>query len=175
MNSLYKAGRIHAFMLFTPNSHPTFWIKIQQTGNIFPVLYFPILVSLHQLSPHFPVRGWLEWLQWTSAAEACLLQGWTCRAFRDAVQHSLVATSGCLSFCCLSIISNQSAYSPLTSHINKPFLSTELPLPGYFLFFFIHLKLLNAHFFPILMLWVSAGCLDGTYMSKFIQLISCLP
>ncbi len=36
---------------------------------------------------------------------------------------------------CLSIISNQSAHSPLTSDINKAFLSKQLPLTGYFLFF----------------------------------------
>ncbi len=47
----------------------------------------------------------------------------------------LVVTSGYLSYCCLSIISNQSAHSPLTSDINKTFSSTQLPLTGYFLFF----------------------------------------
>ncbi len=31
------------------------------------------------------------------------------------ILHTLVATSGYLSYCCLSIISNQSAHSPLTS------------------------------------------------------------
>ncbi len=36
---------------------------------------------------------------------------------------------------CLSIISNQSDHSPLTSDINKAFSSTQLPLTGYFLFF----------------------------------------
>ncbi len=47
----------------------------------------------------------------------------------------LVVTSGYLSYCCLSIIYNQSAHSPLTSDINKAFSSTQLPLTGYFLFF----------------------------------------
>ncbi len=47
----------------------------------------------------------------------------------------LVVTSDYLSYCCLSIISNQSAHSPLTSDINKAFSSTQLPLTGYFLFF----------------------------------------
>ncbi len=46
----------------------------------------------------------------------------------------LVVTSGYLSYCCLSIISNQSVHSPLTSDINKAFSSTQLPLTGYFLF-----------------------------------------
>ncbi len=47
----------------------------------------------------------------------------------------LVVTSGYLSYCCLSIISNQSVHSPLTSDINKTFSSTQLPVTGYFLFF----------------------------------------
>ncbi len=55
-----------------------------------------------------------------------LIKGWT---------WSLVVTSGYLSYCCLSIICNQSAHSPLTSDINKTFSSTQLPLTGYFLFF----------------------------------------
>ncbi len=72
---------------------------------------------------------------WSSAAVAHLLQGLTCCAFRDCILHILVVTSGYLSYCCLSIISNQSAHSPLTSDINKAFSSIQLPLTGYFLFF----------------------------------------
>ncbi len=64
-----------------------------------------------------------------------LLQGSTCCSFRDGILHTLVVTSGYLSYCCLSIISNQSAHSPLTSDINKAFSSTQLPLTEYFLFF----------------------------------------
>ncbi len=41
-----------------------------------------------------------------SAAVAHLLQGSTCCAFRDVILHTLVVTSGYLSYCCLSIISN---------------------------------------------------------------------
>ncbi len=69
---------------------------------------------------------------WSSAAVAHLLQGLMCCAFKDGI---LVVTSGYLSYCCLSIISNQSAHSPLTSDINKVFSSTQLPSTGYFLFF----------------------------------------
>ncbi len=69
---------------------------------------------------------------WSSAAGAHLLQGSTCCAFRDGILHTLVSY---LSYCCLSIISYQSANSPLTSDIYKAFSSTELPLTGYFLFF----------------------------------------
>ncbi len=73
--------------------------------------------------------------RWSSAAVAHLLQGSTCCAFRDGILHTLVVTSGFLSYCCLSIISNQSAHSPLTSDINTAFLSTQLPLTGYFISF----------------------------------------
>ncbi len=72
---------------------------------------------------------------WSSAAVAHLLQGSTCCVFRDGILHTLVVMSGYFSYCCLSIISNQSAHSPLTSDINKVFLSTQLPLTRYFLFF----------------------------------------
>ncbi len=66
--------------------------------------------------PPFPVLGWQERHPvWSSAAEAHLLQGSTCRVFRDGILHTLVVTSGYLSYCCLSIISNQSAHSPMTS------------------------------------------------------------
>ncbi len=58
-----------------------------------------------------------------------------CCVFRDGILHSLVVMSGYLSYCCLSIIADQSAHSPLTSRINKAFSSTQLLLTGYFLFF----------------------------------------
>ncbi len=61
--------------------------------------------------------------------------GFRCCVFRDGILQILVVTSGYLSYCCLSIISNQSVHSPLTSDINKAFSSTQLPLTGYFLFF----------------------------------------
>ncbi len=72
---------------------------------------------------------------WSSAAVAHLLQGSMCCVFRDGILQILVVTSGYLSYCCLSIISNQSVHSPLTSDTNKAFSSTQLPLTGYFLFF----------------------------------------
>ncbi len=52
---------------------------------------------------------------WSSAAVAHLLQGSMCCAFRDGILYTLVVTSGYLSYCCLSVISNQSANSSLTS------------------------------------------------------------
>ncbi len=71
----------------------------------------------------------------SSAAGAHLVQGSMCCVFRDGVLPHLVVTSGYLSYCCLSIISNQSVHSPLISDINRVISSTQLPLTGYFLFF----------------------------------------
>ncbi len=89
-------------------------IKTHQTRQCFPIFYCPILVSLCELK--FPVLSWQErHPEWSSAAGAHLLQGLTCCAFRDGILHTLVVTSGYFSYCCTSIISNQSAYSPLTS------------------------------------------------------------
>jgi len=51
---------------------------------------------------------------WSSAAVAHLLQGSTCCVFRDGLLHTLVVPSGYLSYCCLSIIFNQSVHLPLT-------------------------------------------------------------
>ncbi len=120
---------------------PYIWMLQQKSrlirpGNVFTIFYCPVLVSLCELYPLFPVLIWQERHPvWSSAAGAHLLQGSTCCVFRDGILHNLVVTSGYLSYCCLSIISNQSAHSPLTSDINKAFSSTQLPLTGYYLFF----------------------------------------
>ncbi len=50
---------------------------------------------------------------WSSAAVAHLLQGSMYCAFREALLRTSVVTSGNLSYCCLSICSNQSGHSPL--------------------------------------------------------------
>ncbi len=55
------------------------------------------------------LRFLLSWQEchpvWSSAAVAHLLQGSTCCVFRDGILHTLVVTSGYLSYFCLSIIS----------------------------------------------------------------------
>ncbi len=83
----------------------------------------------------FSVLSWKERHPvWSSAAVALLLQGLTCCVFRDGIL-TLVVTSVYLSYCFPSIISNQSAHSPLTSDINKAFSSTQMPLTGLFSLF----------------------------------------
>ncbi len=97
-------------------------IKTHQTRQVFTIFYCPILVSLCELNPPCPVLICQERHPvWSSAAVAHLLQVSTCCAVRDGILHTLVVTSGYLSYCCLSIISNQSVHSPLTSDINKAF------------------------------------------------------
>ncbi len=110
--------------------------RLIRPGNVFQIVYCPVLLILCELYPPCPVLISQERHPvWSSAAGAHLLQGSMCCAFRDVIIHSLIVTSGYLSYCCLSIISNQSSHSHLTSDINKAFSSTQLPLTGYFLFF----------------------------------------
>ncbi len=100
LNRWDKAGWIHAFVFFMPNSDPTIWIlqqksRLIRSGNVFPIFYCPVLVSLCELYPPFPVLSWQERHPvWSSAAVAHLLQGSMCCVFRDSILHTLVVTSG---------------------------------------------------------------------------------
>ncbi len=90
-------------------------IETHQTRQHFPIFYCPILVILCEL---FPVLIWQKRHPvWSSAAVVHLLQGLMCCVFRDGILQILVVTSGYLSYCCLSIISNSLSILlwPLTS------------------------------------------------------------
>ncbi len=112
-------------------------IETHQTRQTFSTIFYcPVLVILCELYPPCAVLIWPERHPvWSSAAGVHLLQDSMCCVFRDGILQILVVTSDYLSYCCLSIISNQSVHSPLTSDINKAFSSTQLLLTGYFLFF----------------------------------------
>lgn len=140
LNTCYKAGWIHAFMQFIPNSDAHIWTSQQKSshmraGNVFTVF----------LSSNFDETVWTvalvscSWLTGVTPSVVCCpcscfndqhvvhLRG----TFRDAVLQNLIVTSGYWSYCCLTI---KSDYCPLTSGINKGFLPTELPFTGHFLF-----------------------------------------
>ncbi len=79
---------------------PYIWMLQQKSrlirpGNVFPIFYYPILVSMCEFWPLFPVLNWQERHPVrSSAAVAHLLQGSTCCAFRDGIRYTLVVTSG---------------------------------------------------------------------------------
>ncbi len=86
-------------MFFTPNYEPTIWMSQQKwrlikPGNVFPIFSGPILVSLFELLPPFPVLSWQERHPvWSSAAVAHLLQGSTCSCVEgghESLQSPLV-------------------------------------------------------------------------------------
>ncbi len=88
------------------------WLEDSRQSNTCLVIHY----LHHEHKPPFPFHSWQErHAVCSSAAVAHLLRGSTCCAFRDGILHTLVVTSGYLSYCCLSIISNQSAHPPLTS------------------------------------------------------------
>ncbi len=99
--------------------------RLIRSGNVFSIFYCSVLVILCELYPPCACS------YLTGAApgvdllllESICFRVRLCCVFRDGILHTLVVTSGYLSYCCLSIISNQSAHSPLTSDINKAFSS----------------------------------------------------
>ncbi len=121
LNRWDKAGWIHAFMFFlqilTLHLNVAAEIETHQTRQRFSNLLLSNFCEPVQIvAKLFPVLSWQERHPvWSSTAVAHLLQGSTCCTFRDGILHTLIVMSGYLSYCCLSIISNQSAHSPLTS------------------------------------------------------------
>ncbi len=112
---------------------------IKITKEEFLDSYCPILLSLSELYPPFPVLSWQERHPvWSSAAVAHLLQGLMCCVFRDGILHISVVTSGywVTVIFLSSLISLPILLWPLTSGINKAFSSTQLPFTGYFLFLY---------------------------------------
>ncbi len=62
-----------------------------RSRNVFPIFYCPVLVSLCELYPPFPVLSWQERHPvWSSAVVVHLLQGSTCCVFRDGILYTLV-------------------------------------------------------------------------------------
>ncbi len=116
-----RQGRmIHAFMFFTPNSEPTSECCSRNRDSSDQATFYNLLLSIFGDPVWIVSSVCCSYLTgaapvWSSAAGAHLLQGSTCCVFRDGILQILVVTSGYLSHCCLSIISNQSAHSPLTS------------------------------------------------------------
>ncbi len=98
--------------------------RLIKTGNVFPIFYCPILVSLCELYPPFPVLSWQEcYPVWSSAAVAHLLQGSTCCATWVVIWVSV------------AFLSSLTSLPILLWPLNKLFSSTQLPLTGNVLFF----------------------------------------
>ncbi len=136
-----RQGRmIHAFMFFTPNSDPTSECCSRNRDSSDRQRFSNLLLS------SFGESVWIvssvSCSYQTGAAPGVVFCCWSpsdsgfdVLCVQRCILQTLVVTSGYLSYCYLSIISNQSVHSPLTSDINKAFSSTQLLLTGYFLFF----------------------------------------
>ncbi len=94
----------------TPLHHhkpePLLQSRMDPRFHVFYVKFGRLRNDSHQ--PRQPFSN----LLWSSAAVAFCL---TCCAFRSSLLHTSVGTSGYLNYCFLSISSNQSGHSPLTS------------------------------------------------------------
>ena len=83
---------------------------------------------LSPLQPQLPVLGWRKWNPtWFSAVVAHPPQGLTCCAFWEAFLFTSNVQSGYLSYRSLSVSSNQSSHSLLTTLIDKTFPSFFSP------------------------------------------------
>lgn len=133
---LIQAGWVHGFMLLVLNSDlicvPQHKSRSKRAGYVFPVCTYPMFVSLYPLQPHLSVLGWQNWNPtWSSALVAHQPQGSTCHAIWAAFLLTTIVQKGYLRYGGLSISSNQSGHSALTS-LNKAFPSTDLLLTGCF-------------------------------------------
>ncbi len=136
-----RQGRmIHAFMFFTPNSDPTPECSSKNRDSSDQATFLQSsFVQFWWVCVNCILRVlFLSDRSGTGVVFCCWspsASGFDVLCVQRCILYNLVVTSGYLCYCCLSIISNQSAHSPLTSDINKTFSSTQLPLTGYFLFF----------------------------------------
>ncbi len=139
LNRWDKAGWIHAFMFFTPNSDPTSECRSRNRDSSDRQRVYNLLLSSFGDPVWIVSSVCCSYL--TGAAPGVVFCCWSPSASGFdvlCVQRWYSADLGCnewLFDCCLSIISNQSVHYPLTSDINKACSSTQLPLTGYFLFF----------------------------------------
>lgn len=120
LNHWYQVEWTSAVILFAPNSDLAIQLLQQKLSfirpdNIFPIVFFSNYVEPVWTAALFPVLSGQElYLVWSSAAIAHLFQGLMC-AFRDAHLHTLVVTSGCLSYSFFPIRLKPSGHSPLNS------------------------------------------------------------
>ena len=122
----HKAGWVHGFIPLMLNSDPTTndpqqKSRITRPRDILLVFDHPVLVSLCPLKPQISVLGWQEWnLMWSLAVVVKRCQGSMCWSFWDAFLLNTLVESGYLSFCNISVSSNQFDHSPLSSLIKTP-------------------------------------------------------
>ncbi len=120
-----RQGRmIHAFMFFTPNSDPTSECCSRNQDSSEQATFFNLLLSSFGESVWIVSSVCCSYL--TGAAPGVVFCCWSPSAsgfdvlcVQRCILQTLVVTSGYLSYCYLSIISNQSVHSPLD--INKAF------------------------------------------------------